>query len=202
MLSKTLFPILIVLCMIFLSGCTGTSPSSLYFTLSPIESGTDFKALKTVPTDIAIGIGPVSFPDEYDRASIVTQTGRNQISINEFHRWAGSLRQNFTRVMTQNLAILLGSEQVMARPWERYFKPDIRITVNIQKFTGQLGHQADLHATWMLIDEREKGEALVHRTNVSEPAEDESYDALVAAQSRALATFSKEVAMAIAEHHH
>ena len=202
MLYRTLFLILIVLFVSFLSGCTGTSPSSLYFTLSPIESGTDSKVPTTVPADIAIGIGPVSFPDEYDRASIVTQTGRNQISINEFHRWAGSLRQNFTRVMTQNLAILLGSDQVMARPWERYFKPDIRITVDIQKFTGQLGHHAELHATWMLIDERGKGEALVHRTNVTESAEDESYDALVAAQSRALATFSKEVAIAIAEHHH
>ena len=40
--------------------------------------------------------------------------------------------------MTQNLALLLLSDQVMSRPWERYFKPDIRITVDVQEFSGQL----------------------------------------------------------------
>ena len=147
-----------------------------------------------LPADIAIGIGPVTFPDQLDRPAIVTQTGKNQITINEFHRWAGSLKQNFTRVMTQNLALLLHTDQVMSRPWERYFKPDIRITVDVQEFGGQPGAYAKLNTTWMIIEEGKDSEAVVHRSELSEPVSENSYDALVAAQSRALARLCREIA--------
>jgi len=191
--------ILIVIIVLSLTGCTGTSPKALFFTLSPIDKTTVSKQTASESVNLAIGIGPVTFPDEYDRPSIVTQTGRNQIEINEFHRWAGSLRQNFTRVMTQNLAILLKTDQVMARPWERYFKPDIRITIDIQKFSGQLGGLAELDATWMLIEEGKDVEAVVHRSSIRETVRDESYEALVAAQSLTLARLSEEIVTVLKE---
>ena len=186
-----------VLLLLVLCSCGGTSPSASYFTLSPMDMKTSETLPLSLPPDTAIGIGPVTFPDTYDRPSIITKEGPNQISINEFHRWAGSLKQNFTQVMTQNLATLLQSDQIMARPWERYFKPDIRITMDIQSFTGQLGSFAELKATWMIIDETGQGEALVHRSEFKEPVIDDGYSAFVGAQSRVLARFSKEIAEAI-----
>lgn len=196
-LDKMLYRLLIFLIILPFSGCTGTSPSALYYTLSPIEKNSIPDQSTIVPVDFAIGIGPVTFSDQLDRPAIVTQTGKNQININEFHRWAGSLQQNFTRVMTQNLAILLKTDQVMARPWERYFKPDIRITVDIQKFGGQLGEFAELDTTWIIIEEGKDVEAVVHRSAIKEAVTDESYEALVAAQSRALASLCEEIAKAL-----
>lgn len=189
--------ILLIILSLSVSGCTGTSPQALFYTLSPIEKDRVPHQATRVPGDFAIGIGPVTFSDQLDRPAIVTQTGKNQITINEFHRWAGTLQQNFTRVMTQNLAILLNTEQVMARPWERYFKPDIRIAVDIQKFGGQLGGYAELGATWIIIEEGKDVEAAVHRSEIQETVSDDSYEALVAAQSRALASFCKEIAEAL-----
>lgn len=196
-LNKMLYRLLIFLIILPFSGCTGTSPSALYYTLSPIEKNSIPDQSTIVPVDFAIGIGPVTFSDQLDRPAIVTQTGKNQITINEFHRWAGSLQQNFTRVMTQNLAILLKTDQVMARPWERYFKPDIRITVDIQKFGGQLGEFAELDTTWIIIEEGKDVEAVVHRSAIKEAVTDESYEALVAAQSKALASLCEEIAKAL-----
>lgn len=196
--NKMLYRLLIFLIILPFSGCTGTSPNALYYTLSPIEKNSIPDQSAIVPADFAIGIGPVTFSDQLDRPAIVTQTGKNQISINEFHRWAGSLQQNFTRVMTQNLALLLKTDQVMARPWERYFKPDIRITVDVQKFGGQLGEYAELNTTWIIIEEgKDDGEAVVHRSEIKEAVSDESYEALVAAQSLALASLCEEIAKAL-----
>ncbi len=196
--NKMIYRYLILLIILSISGCTGTSPNALYYTLSPIEKNSISNQSTRVPAKFAIGIGPVTFPDQLDRPAIVTQTGRNQITINEFHRWAGSLQQNFTRVMTQNLALLLNTEQVMARPWERYFKPDIRIAVDIQKFGGQLGEYAELGTTWMIIEEGKDVETVVHRAEIKEPVSDDSYNALVAAQSRALAGLCEEIAKILA----
>jgi len=187
------FLILLALLPLFTAGCTGTSPNALFYTLSSVDKDQSPKQTAGIAADMAVGIGPVTFPDQLDRPAIVTQTGKNQININEFHRWAGSLQQNFTRVMTQNIAILLKSDQVMARPWERYFKPDIRITVDIQKFGGQLGQFAELTATWMIIEEGKDVEAVVHRSEFKETVADDSYTAMVAAQSRALASFCEEI---------
>ncbi len=194
---KTWYPILFLLTILSAWGCTGTSPNAFFYTLSPLESGDIQSESAKVPSEIAIGIGPVTFPEQLDRPAIVTQTGKNQITINEFHRWAGSLKQNFTRVMTQNIALLLQTDQVMSRPWERYFKPDIRITVDVQEFGGQPGAQAKLNTTWMIIEEGKDREAVVHRSEISEPVSDNSYEALVAAQSRALASLCREIAEAL-----
>ena len=196
--NNMIFGYLILFIILSVSGCTGTSPNALYYTLSPIEKNSIPNQSTRVPAEFAIGIGPVTFSDQLDRPAIVTQTGRNQITINEFHRWAGSLQQNFTRVMTQNLALLLNTEQVMARPWERYFKPDIRIAVDIQKFGGQLGEYAELGTTWMIIEEGKDVETVVHRSEIKEPISDDSYNALVAAQSRALARLCEEIAKILA----
>lgn len=196
--NNMIFRYLILFIILSVSGCTGTSPNALYYTLSPIEKNSIPNQSTRVPAEFAIGIGPVTFSDQLDRPAIVTQTGRNQITINEFHRWAGSLQQNFTRVMTQNLALLLNTEQVMARPWERYFKPDIRIAVDIQKFGGQLGEYAELGTTWMIIEEGKDVETVVHRSEIKEPISDDSYNALVAAQSRALARLCEEIAKILA----
>ena len=196
--NNMIFRYLILFIILSVPGCTGTSPNALYYTLSPIEKNSIPNQSTRVPAEFAIGIGPVTFSDQLDRPAIVTQTGRNQITINEFHRWAGSLQQNFTRVMTQNLALLLNTEQVMARPWERYFKPDIRIAVDIQKFGGQLGEYAELGTTWMIIEEGKDVETVVHRSEIKEPVSDDSYNALVAAQSRALAGLCEEIAKILA----
>jgi uncharacterized lipoprotein YmbA len=195
--NRMLYNFIVLFFILSVSGCTGTSPNALYYTLSSIEKDSIADQSTITHNDLAIGIGPVTFPDQLERPAIVVQTGKNQLNINEFHRWAGSLQQNFTRVMTQNLAILLKTDQIMARPWERYFKPDIRIAVDIQKFGGQLGGYAELDTTWVIVEEGKDVEAVVHRSEIKETVSGDSYEALVAAQSRALATLCKEITEAL-----
>jgi uncharacterized lipoprotein YmbA len=195
--NKMLYNLILLLIILSVLGCTGTSPNALYYTLSSIEKDSIANQSTIIHSDFAIGIGPVTFPDQLERPAIVVQTGKNQLNINEFHRWAGSLQQNFTRVMTQNLAILLKTDQIMARPWERYFKPDIRIAVDIQKFGGQLGVYAELDTIWVIIEEGKDVEAVVHRSEIKETVSGDSYEALVAAQSRALAILCKEITKAL-----
>lgn len=195
--KKIVYSVMKLLIIMSVAGCTGTSPNALYYTLSSIEKDSIVNQSTKGHSDFAVGIGPVTFPDQLERPAIVTQTGKNQLKINEFHRWGGSLQQNFTRVMTQNLALLLQTDQIMARPWERYFKPDLRIAVDIQNFGGQLGEYAELNTIWIIIEEGKNTEAAVHHFAIKETVADDSYGALVAAQSRALASLCKEIATAL-----
>ena len=184
------------LLLIGLAGCFGTSPNSVYYTLHPMENPAAEPMVAASGT-LAVGIGPIKFPDELNRPAIVTRSGRNRLEVNEFHRWGGSLEKNVTRVMEENLVLLLKTDRVMARPWERYFQPDVRIALDIRQFDGRLGEYASLNATWMIIGPQDDAPLLVRRTIIQEAVTGEGYDALVDAQSRALAGLCRDIAKAL-----
>lgn len=179
-------------------GCMGTTPKAVYYTLNSIEENKGSPSTAAA-RPIAIGIGPVKFPDELDRPSIVTRSGRNRLVVNEFHRWGGSLEKNFTRVMMENLAHLMKTDQVMARPWERYFQPDVRIALDIRRFDGRLGEYALLNVTWMMYEKDKDNPAITRRTSIREPVAEEGYDAFVAAQSRLIGRLCQEIAQVLSK---
>ena len=191
--------LLLSLVLIGLAGCFGTTPRAVYYTLSPMATGAT-QPPSPAADQLAIGIGPVKFPDELDRPAIVTRNGRNRLEVNEFRRWGGSLERNVTRVMEENLAMLLKTDRVMARPWERYFQPDIRVALDIRQFDGRLGEYASLNATWTIIGPEGDAPLFVRRTIIQEAVTEKGYDGLVEAQSRALAALCREIAAALAEH--
>ncbi len=179
-----------------LTSCSMSTPKPTYYTLTADETIAATSSTQASST-LAIGIGPVNFPSELDRPSIVTRSGQSRLVINEFHRWGGSLEKNFLKVLADNLAQELQTDQVMVRPWEHYFQPDIRLTLDVHQFDGRLGKSATLKLTWTLFTIAETGKGKVHRNAFTEPVENESYDALVGAQSRLIKTLSKEIAAAI-----
>lgn len=179
------------------AGCTGKTPQAVYYTLNVTKDADAVLQATAPPQDILIGIGAVNFPDELDRPSIVTRAGQNRLEVNEFHRWGGSLKRNFTQVVVENISTLMKTDQVMARPWERYFKPDVRITFDVRQFDGRLGEYAVLNVTWMAFKTKKGEPLIVRRSDIKEPLTDNSYDALVAAQSRAITRLCQEITEAL-----
>ena len=140
-------------------------------------------------------------PKINDRPQIVTRIGPNQINVDEFHRWAGSVYEDFLRVVTMNLAALLQSNLVAAYPWEDYFDPDYRIYMDVQQFDGRLGQYVQLDVNWTITGREARQILLVRKSLIREPVKGDGYDALVGAKSRILATLSRQMARGIEEVH-
>ncbi len=145
------------------AGCTGKSPKSKYYILTAMTNDTVIEQSTGSMDDLSIGIGPIKFPDVLDRPSIVTRSGLNQLEVNEFHRWGGSLAKNVNQVIVENLVILMKTDQVVARPWERYFKPDYRIALEIRQFDGRVGEYVLLNTTWSVFKKEKDLPIHVHR---------------------------------------
>lgn len=186
--------ILILLMSILGVGCTGKSPKATYYILSSMADDSPPLQLAASEDNLSIGVGPIKFPDELDRPSIVVRSGQNQLEINEFHRWGGSLAKNVTQVILENLAHLMKTDQVMARPWEHYFKPDFRVALDIRQLDGRLGEYVLLKTTWVVFEKDKDLPVLVRRFVTKESVADDSYEALVAAQSMAIYRFCQEIA--------
>jgi uncharacterized lipoprotein YmbA len=182
------------------SGCATTPPSEFYHLTAMEQTATSATGSRTT---LSVGVGPVQIPEYIDRPQIVLRTSRNQLSLDEFHRWAGGLRDEIKRVLAQNLSRLLNSEDVASYPWDYPFDPAYQVYIDIRQLDGSLGGEVRLDARWIISgrSEGQSGMLYSRQTLISEAVDSAGYMALVAAESRALETLSREIAEQISRLH-
>ena len=183
--------------LLFLAGCFGSTGPARFYALSPMEQAPTGQGAKTGTSDIAVGIGPIKIADYLDRSDIVTRDTGHTVKLAEFEQWAGSFEDNFTHALAENIGFLLKSDHIYARPWPRPVPVDYRIALEVIRFDGKLGGEACLVARWSVFGEESKKLLAVKRSSIQEPTGGSGYEALVAAESRALAKLSQEIAQVI-----
>jgi uncharacterized lipoprotein YmbA len=183
---------LAVLCV---TGCLGrTSPPVDFYTLNPLPR-TEGGAAPGASS--AVAVGAVMLPAVLDRPQIVTRTSDNQVSFSEFHRWAGTLKDDVTRVLIENLSILLKGSGRTVLSADAAVNPAYRLSVTVNQFDGRLGDKVWLRAVWAIRDLKPNQMIAVRNAVIDQPVAAGDYAALVAAQSRALETLSREIAAEI-----
>jgi len=185
---------------LFAMGGCASSKQARFYTLSPLGAPGDLP--KRVPAEqgIPIAIGPVAIPDYLNRPQIVSRSGPRELKLAEFDRWAGFLEEDISRVLAENLSVLLAPDNVTVLRWggDAYpFPAEYRVIVEVLRFDGTLGESVILEARWSVSREEEKKVLFLGESNVREPVGGPEYEALVEAMSRALATLGREIAAAI-----
>jgi uncharacterized lipoprotein YmbA len=166
-----------------------TSPSHFY-TLDAAATASGLPA-----TAGNVTVGPITIPASVDQPQFVTQDGPNRVDVDEFNRWAGPLNENIARVVAQDLVVLLGTPDVAVGPLAN-FTPDYAVAIDVQRFESVRGQRIELDAVWTIHD-KVRGVTRSGRTSANETVADDSFDALAAAHSRALAMLSDDIAKAI-----
>jgi hypothetical protein len=128
-----------------------------------------------------------------DRPQIVVNTSANQVDVDEFNRWASPLQNDISRVVAENLGVLLGAPQVTQ---SLGVESDFRVAIEVQRFESMPGESAILDAAWM-VRRAKDGRIETGRTTVRETVPQKGYDALVAAHSRAVGRLSQDIATAV-----
>jgi hypothetical protein len=183
---------LIALFALLLCGCRGSTPKTEFYTLNSVSNAQmDAKPI-SAGQPLSIGVGPVTLPEVLDRPQIVSRTGPNTLQIDEFHRWAGRLEEDFARVVAENISLMLATEQVDVYPWDASFKPRYQVILDVQRFEGRL-NQKDvfLEVFWKVIDPQKRTMLLIKRSAIKESLIATDYETLIATKSRAIAELSK-----------
>jgi len=194
----------VILCAILLivQGCNpilgkGTQqPTQNYVLNSLYSEEIETRAVADLDA-IGILVGPIRLALYLDRVDIVIRDSQNQIRLAEFSQWAGPLQENFSRVLAENLSVLLATDRVGIFPGTRAMLFDFNVTVNVTRFDGIPGEKADLRARWGILDKNRKKMLFENHTVLSQPTENDSMEALIAAESRTLADLSREIAEVI-----
>lgn len=146
---------------------------------------------------VSIGVGPIDLPPYLDRPQIVTQTAGNELSISEFNRWVEPLQDNFTRVLANDLGLLLDTDQVFVFPWGASISPEYQVKVDVTSFIGELGGESSLVARWSIISDGGTKVLLTRRSQLRAMSSNASYDALVTALNETVTKLSREIAGAV-----
>jgi uncharacterized lipoprotein YmbA len=171
------------------AGCGTTAPSRFYTLDSTAAAGA------ALPASSSIMIGSVSIPASVDQPQFVVQVAANRVEIDEFNRWAAPLNDSIARAVAGDLATQLGAPNVATSRLPN-FNPDYVVTIEVQRFESTRGKTALIDAVWA-VRKTTTGETLSGRTTASETVQGDSFDALAAAHSRAVATMSNEIATMI-----
>jgi uncharacterized protein len=192
-------------CLIFLlvcfvpAGCSFLEPKpdpSRFFSLTPLPR-TGQRAQDAAGTNaLALGIGPIKFPGYLDRQQFVTRVSQNRFAVAENDRWAEPLDENFSRVLSQNLSILLQTDRIVAYPWERSQQPAYQVQVEVLRFEPNAEQIVELWARWSITDKTKKILS-VKESYLTRPAKDKSTEASVAALSEVVGSLSQEISASI-----
>jgi uncharacterized lipoprotein YmbA len=180
-----------------LAGCADGQPTRFY-TLAAL-SETPGEAMPALPSDLTVGVGPVTLPPYLDRPQLVTRAGDNRMVLADFDSWVEPLQGMFARVLAENLAVLLETDDVLLLPQNRPVDLDYQVEVDVTRFDVDASGNAALDARWWVFGR--DGEKLLRsgRSTITEPTQAGDYTAAAAALSHALGTMSQEIAQAIAD---
>jgi hypothetical protein len=186
---------LVGLLFIFLTGCASTNPAKFYL-LSPLPEGSTVKS-SAADACVSLGVGPVKLPEYLNRPQIVTRASTNELIFGQFDRWAEPLSDTFSRVLAENLTRLLCTKSVVLYPWKPSTQMDYRVEAEVIRMDGALGKEASLEVWWSIGGGGEKKVLISRQSKFREPVAANDYEALVQAQSRLLASFSREIVEAM-----
>jgi uncharacterized protein len=176
------------------TGCSSLPPVRFYV-VTPLAD--------PVPAARAPGprvvVASVRLPEYLERPQLVTRSGDNRLKLEEFDQWGGNLAKDLTRVMTENLSLLLGSDAVVAVPHTQRMRPDYRVEIEVLRFERAGDARVHLAAKWRLLRGAD-GSPLASPTTVlaSEPLpEAASVELTVAAMSGVYGELSRVIAHAV-----
>ena len=176
-----------------LPACT-TTPQADFYTLDSAD-----RVSSGARSQLVVAIGPVDLPQYLDRPHIVSRTGGNRLRVDEFNRWAGSLEEDVTRVLTRRVGDRLGTLRVYGYPSRVVVDTDYRVAVDVRAFDGVLGGEVVLEASWAVLDDRAGRVVQTRQASYRGVAQGDGYDAYTAALTALLGQLGDDLAAVIGD---
>ena len=184
---------------VILGGCGAPSPSppSSYYILSPLSDMKAEAPPSSAEKKITLAVGPVVIPKHLDRSQIVKRTSRHQLVLASLDQWAEPLKDNFTRVLVENLSSLLGTDRVETYPWHRSITVDYQVVVEVIRFDANSMGKSILIARWKVFGNNGREFLFSRRSEFSKQVTEKDLESVVETMSGNLGELSNEIAAAL-----
>lgn len=169
--------------------------TSKFYVLTPTaDPPSALASVQSSAGNFTLGLGPVKLPPYLDRPEVVTRTAPNQLDLSKTDRWGESLQNNFTSVLSRDLAAQIGTQQIVLFPWYNTTHVDLVVQVEVYRFETDSQGIAQLSAKWTALDSTGKNILYVAESNLTQPSKPGDRADAAAALSRTVADMSREIA--------
>ncbi|MBP5429591.1 MAG: membrane integrity-associated transporter subunit PqiC [Elusimicrobiaceae bacterium] len=179
---------IIIPCLLLGACFWGTSQNAKFYT----QSAT---ATQTLSSDYVafVGVNRVQLPRFMDRPQILTQVkDSSQVNISEYNRWVELPSVLATRVLTEDLGILLPAAQIKMNQFQGEGFDRV-VSVEVIEMNAILGDKAELVA-WYTVKNNSTKKILTRQKFESTMEIGKTYDDLAQGYSTLLAQLSQEIA--------
>jgi uncharacterized lipoprotein YmbA len=186
--------------MLVLSGCLGSgsqTPPTRFFVLNSLYTTENETQPVTDLKEVIVVIGPITLTQVLDRPQIIIRHSDNEIRVADLDRWAEPLRENLTRVVLDNLAVLLSSGSIIRFPPAVSIPVAYQIIIEVSRFDGNPKDGVVLRARWAILGDNGDTVLLDQQSVLNEPTKGDTIAEMVSAQSRLVAKLSRDIAEAI-----
>jgi len=182
--------------LIAVTACSVLSPQkdrSRFYLLTPAPEIAAPAPAMGIGHEVAIGVGPISFPGYLKRPEVVTRVDSDRLELSQENRWAEPLDSNFQRVLAQDLSRALSTQRVVLFPWFGNPRLDYRVEVQVHRFDTDAEGRSELSANWLIRDGRNGDVLFVTDTTTNSSGATADANASIGL-SRALGSLSEQIA--------
>lgn len=187
----------LIVFMLVLGGCLGggsQTPPTRFFVLNSLYTTENETKPVTDLKEAIVVIGPITLTQVLDRPQIIIRQSDNEIRVSDLDRWAEPLHENLTRVVVDNLAILLSSGRVIRFPLSSSIPFEYQVLMEVTRFDGKPGDEVTLRARWAILGDNSETVLLKQESVLNEPTGGDTIAEMVSAQSRLVSKLSHEIA--------
>ena len=182
-----------------LSGCISVpnSPTPRFYALQAVDENQVSKKIN-IASDVLIGVGPVKIPKYQDMPQIVTQDKEKMLKFAQFDRWGEPLDLGMTRLIRENLAVMLPEAKFTLYPWNSSVPVKYQVVVEIVQLDSDLDKDLFIVAQWLVIDVQNTKTIIIKRSEFRQSIVPQNYSGLAKTLGMACASLSSEIAEALA----
>ena len=176
---------------LLLGACVfGSSKNAKFYTMTATP-GTAI----SVDYNASVGVNRVQLPKYADRPQMITQYKDSaQIKISEYNRWVEPPATLMTRVLAEDLSVLLPSAQIKENRYKKRANGYV-VIVEIAEMNAVLGKKAELVARYTIQDGA--GKVQTYQKFTSSVSIGKTYDELAQGYSQLLMKLSQAIASSL-----
>lgn len=182
---------------VMLVACATSSNPSTFYLLRSMESPQESLSIASSQKSVALLVGPITLPGYLDRNQMVTVSGKNKMALDEFNRWAESLRDSFYRVLLEDLSLLLKTPEVYGYDRSGSNNANYQVSIDVTRFDCVPEGDAVLTAFWTVRDKDNNTPGITNKSVFRAEVSSSGFPGMVEALNQTLAAFSREIASAI-----
>jgi uncharacterized lipoprotein YmbA len=184
---------------LILSGCLSikNSPTPRFYVLSAEDENQVSKKVNII-SEVFIGVGPVKIPEYLERPQMVTQGKEKILKFAQFDRWGESLDLGLTRLIRENLTVMLPGAKFALYPWNITIPIKYQVVVEIVQLDSELDKDLLFVAQWLIIDTQNFKTMMMKRSEFRQPIIPQNYSGLAKTLSTVCRLLSSEIAEALA----